>query len=165
MPLSSTIPSGDTHDAMLTWPINHPARQTALLRPTPTLVCQPLQAAPRHGSGSVAQMPGLEQDPTETPSTATSSSIASDRLSCDFLSPWPGCPKTHDEPGRLAAAEELGLVGQLPRADMQKYIELCKDVFQVGSQKVVLWQECNPALSSHMEFSTCGSVCSPAVEG
>ena len=95
-------------------------------------------------------MPGLEQDPTETPSTATSSSAASDRLSCDFLSPWPGCPKTHDEPGRLAAAEELGLVGQAPRADMQKYIELCKDIFQVGSQGVVPWQQCNPALSADM---------------
>ena len=139
-------PPGDTHDAMHIWPLTTQCDTQALFRPTLTVVCQPLQAALQHGSGSVAQMPGLEQDPTETPSTATSSSVTSDRLSCDFSSPWPGCPKTHDEPGRLAAAEELGLVGQPPRADMQKYIELCKDVFQVGSSTRVLWQKRGSAL-------------------
>lgn len=144
-------PSGDTHDAMLIWPLTIQCDMQPLFRPTLTVVCQPLQATLQHGSGSVAQIPGLEQDPTETPSTATSSSGTSDRLSCDFLSPWPGCPKTHDEPGRLAAAEELALVGQLPRADMQKYIELCKDIFQVGSLEVLLWQNCSPALGDDME--------------
>ena len=131
-------------------PLSTQCDMQPLFRPMLTVGCQPLQAALQHGSSAGAHMPGLEQDPTETPSTATSSSVSSDRLSCDFLSPWPGCPKTHDEPGRLAAAEELGLVGQLPRADMQKHIELCKDIFQVGSQKVVLRQKCHPTLSADM---------------
>ena len=70
----------------------------------------------------------------ETPSTALTSSGST---SCESLSPWPGCPMTHSEPGRLQAANELGLVDNPPRADMQKYIHLCKGMFQVGAPALV----------------------------
>ena len=50
---------------------------------------------------------------------------------CKVMSPWPGCGKPANEFARLAATEQLKLIGQDPNPSLQRYVDLIGTCYQV----------------------------------
>ena len=59
------------------------------------------------------------------------------------MSPWPGCGKPANEFARLAATEQLKLIGQDPNPSLQRYVDLIGTCYQVYTTCMGV-QSCRP---------------------